>query len=57
MKSVHVSQRKAQREKCPVYTDYGGEKKMLVGRCFKSKATQCVGFGTTTQNLYVKDTT
>lgn len=32
-------------------------KKKLVGRCFKSKATRCAGFGTYNQNPYVKDTT
>lgn len=33
------------------------KKKNLVGERFKSKATRYVGFGTTTQNPYVKDTT
>lgn len=58
MKCVHVymSERKAQGKENALFTLPGG-KKMLVGRHFKSKATQCVGFGTTTQNPYVKDTT
>lgn len=44
------------RKNVPLHMDCG-EKKMLVGHHFKSKATQCVSFGTATQKPNVKDTT